>query len=93
MLDRTAIRLMILEALNEIAMRDDMFHDEFDSEEDECYMREEDIEEFSGAGAIAGPILPLGMRTPGPRADIVNVTHRSFGGLGRNKRKRKTRKD
>jgi len=34
--------------------------------------------------------MPLGMRPPGPRRDVVNVARRSFGGLGKRK-KRKNR--
>lgn len=51
---------------------------------------EDELDEFSGAGAVAGYTMPLGMRPPGPRRDVVNVARRSFGGLGKRK-KRKNR--
>ena len=47
----------------------------------------EDLDEFSGAGAVAGYTLPLGMRPSGPRRDIVNVTRRSFGGISKKKKR------
>jgi len=61
----------------------------------ECGMYEsdkaEELDEFSGAGAVAGYTMPLGMRPPGPRRDsIMNVAHRSFGGLpGRHTKRNK----
>jgi hypothetical protein len=54
-----------------------------------CSMEEAELDEFSGAGAVAGYTLPLGMRPPGPRRDITNVARRSFGGLGKGKRKKR----
>ena len=53
----------------------------YESDEDE-----EELDEFSGAGAVAGYTMPLGMRPPGPRRDIVGVAHRSFGGPGKRKK-------
>ena len=77
-LDRKALRLMIIEALDEIACGTD---------EGSGCMDEEELDEFSGAGAVAGYTLPLGMRQSGPRRDTVNVARRSFGGLGRKKKR------
>jgi hypothetical protein len=77
-LDRKALRLMIIEALDEIACGTD---------EGSGCMDEEELDEFSGAGAVAGYTLPLGMRPSGPRRDTVNVARRSFGGLGRKKKR------
>jgi hypothetical protein len=77
-LDRKALRLMIIEALDEIACSTD---------EGSGCMSEEELDEFSGAGAVAGYTLPLGMRPPGPRRDAVNVAHRSFGGGDRKKKR------
>lgn len=51
---------------------------------------EEELDEFSGAGAVAGYTLPLGMRPPGPRRSILNIAHKSFGG-GIHKKKRHKR--
>ena len=78
-MDRKALRLMVIEALDEIACSTD---------EGSGCMDEEELDEFSGAGAVAGYTLPLGMRPSGPRRDIVNITRRSFGGLGRKKKRR-----
>lgn len=73
---------MIMEALDEIACGTD---------EGRGCMDEEELEEFSGAGAAGGYILPLGMRPPGPRRDTVNVARRSFGGLDKKRKKRGNR--
>ena len=70
---------MIIEALDEIACGTD---------EGSGCMDEEELDEFSGAGAVAGYTMPLGMRPPGPRRDIVGVARRSFGGGGRKKKRR-----
>jgi len=78
-LDRKALRLMIIEALDEIACGTD---------EGSGCMDEEELDEFSGAGAVAGYTLPLGMRPSGPRRDTVNIARRSFGGLDRKKKRR-----
>jgi hypothetical protein len=81
-LDRKALRLMIMEALDEISCGTD---------EGSGCMDEDDLDEFSGgavAGAVAGYTLPLGMRPSGPRRDTVNVARRSFGGLGKKRKKR-----
>jgi hypothetical protein len=78
-LDRKALRLMIMEALEEIACGTD---------EGSGCMSEEELDEFSGAGAVAGYTLPLGMRPSGPRRDTVNVARRSFGGLDKKRKKR-----
>ena len=69
---------MIVEALDEIACGTD---------EGSGCMDEEELDEFSGAGAVAGYTLPLGMRPPGPRSDIVNVVRRSFGGISKKKKR------
>ena len=78
-MDRKALRLMIIEALDEIACGTD---------EGSGCMDEEELDEFSGAGAVAGYTLPLGMRPSGPRRDTVNVARRSFGGVDRKKKRR-----
>jgi hypothetical protein len=78
-LDRKALRLMVMEALDEIACGTD---------EGSGCMDEEELDEFSGAGAVAGYTLPLGMRPSGPRRDTVNIARRSFGGLDRKKKRR-----
>jgi len=70
---------MIIEALDEISCGMD--------EGDAC-MSEEELDEFSGAGAVAGYTLPLGMRPPGPRRDVTKVARRSFGGLPKKHKKR-----
>ena len=77
-MDRKDLRLMIIEALDEIARGTD---------EGSGCMDEEDLDEFSGAGAVAGYTLPLGMRPSGPRSDVVNVTRRSFGGVSKKKKR------
>ena len=79
-MDRKALRLMIIEALDEIACGTD---------EGSGCMDEEELDEFSGAGAVAGYTLPLGMRPSGPRRDTVNVARRSFGGIDRKKKRRR----
>jgi hypothetical protein len=78
-LNRNALRLMIMESLDEIAC---------EMEEGSGCMDEDSIDEFSGAGAVAGYTMPLGMRPPGPRRNIVNITRRSFGGVDRKKKRR-----
>lgn len=77
--DKKALRLMIMEALDEIACGTD---------EGSGCMDEEELDEFSGAGAVAGYSLPLGMRPPGPRRDMKSVAQRSFGGSGKKRKKR-----
>jgi hypothetical protein len=77
-MDRKSLRLMIIEALDEIARGTD---------EGSGCMDEEELDEFSGAGAVAGYTLPLGMRPSGPRRDVVNVTRRSFGGISKKKKR------
>ncbi len=85
---------MVMEALDEIHQCSECGATYESGEVHECGMYEgEDegeLDEFSGAGAVAGYTMPLGMRPPGPRRDVVNVTRRSFGGLGKRK-KRKSR--
>lgn len=57
----------------------------------ECGMyesEEDELDEFSGAGAVAGYTLPLGMRPSGPRQDIVKTARRSFGGIPKNRKNR-----
>lgn len=70
---------MIIESLDEIAC---------EMEEGSGCMDEEELDEFSGAGAVAGYTLPLGMRPSGPRRDTVNVAQRSFGGIPKKRKKR-----
>lgn len=70
---RDYIRKIILE---ELAL------DEMETCEGSGCSEEDDLDEFSGAGAIAGYTLPLGMRPSGPRRDIVKTARKSFGGLG-----------
>jgi hypothetical protein len=84
-MDRKELRLMIIEALDEMSC---------EMEEGSC-MDEEELDEFSvGAGAgnttanIAGYTGPLGARPPGPRRNIVNVTQRAFGGIPKKRKKR-----
>lgn len=77
-LDRGTLRLMIMEALDEIACGVD--------EGDGC-MDEDGLDEFSVAGAVAGYSLPLGMRPPGPRRDMRSVAQRSFGGSSKKRKK------
>jgi hypothetical protein len=86
-MDRKELRLMIIEALDEISC---------EMEEGSC-MDEEELDEFSGgAGAGAGNTTanitgytgPLGARPPGPRRNIVNVTQRAFGGIPKKRKKR-----
>ena len=78
-LDRKALRLMIIEALDEIACGTD---------EGSGCMDEEELDEFSGAGAVAGYTLPLGMRPPGPRQNTVKTAQRSFGGIPKKRKNR-----
>jgi hypothetical protein len=94
-LDRKALRLMIIEALAEMKRCPGcggMYemgsgHDCNESEDDPA--REDELDEFSGAGAVAGYTLPLGMRPPGPRrGSILSTAHRSFGGLPKQRKKR-----
>lgn len=72
-MDRNYIRKIILE---ELAL------DEMETCEDAGCSEGDELEEFSGVGAIAGYTLPLGMRPSGPRRDIVRTAKKSFGGLG-----------
>ena len=93
-LDRKALRLMIIEALAEMKRCPGcggMYemgsgHDCDEAADDD---RDAELDEFSGAGAVAGYTLPLGMRPPGPRHDsILNTAHRSFGGLPKPRKNR-----
>jgi len=94
-LDRKALRLMIMEALAEMKQCSECGSMYESGSDHECGAYEnDDLDEFSGgsgAGAVAGYTLPLGMRPSGPRRDTVNVARRSFGGLGKNRKKRKKR--
>lgn len=71
---------MVMEALDEIGCGTD--------EGSGCMDEEGELDEFSGAGAVAGYTLPLGMRPPGPRRDMRSIAARSFGGLGKKRGKR-----
>jgi hypothetical protein len=87
-LDKANIRLMILEALEDI-MSEGTRCSECGAtimvgEDHSC--SEEDLDEFSGAGAVAGYSLPLGMRPAGPRRNIKRVAQRSFGGIKKKKK-------
>jgi hypothetical protein len=84
---------MILEALEEMRRCSECGAMYEVGEGHSCGMDEGDdeLDEFSGAGAVAGYTLPLGMRPAGPRRSITNVAHRSFGGLPGGHRKRKKR--
>jgi hypothetical protein len=92
-LDRKALRLMIMEALAEMnrcsecgAMYEMGTEHDCDADRNDS---EDELDEFSGAGAVAGYTLPLGMRPSGPRRDSVSKTaHRSFGGLPKPHKKR-----
>ena len=52
---------------------------------------EDELDEFSGGGALAGGggyTLPMGMRPSGPRrVSVSNIAHRSFGGLPKKHKK------
>lgn len=63
---------MVLEALDEIACMND--------ESSGCMIEDNELDEFSGAGGVAGYTLPLGMRPTGPRRNMKSVAKRSFGG-------------
>lgn len=77
-MNRLDLRLLIIEALNEISV-------ELEREGDD-YIDEEELDEFSGAGAVAGYTLPLGASNTNHRKNILNITRRSFGGSsGKNK--------
>lgn len=86
-LDRSALRLMIIEALEEIACGTD---------EGSGCMSEDELEEFSASGgaggvsSVAGYTLPLGMKPHGPRRDVISTARRSFGGLNKKRKKRKS---
>ncbi len=69
---------MVVEALDEIAC---------EMEEGSGCMDEDEVEEASGSGAAMGYQIPFGMRPPGPRRDVVNVAKRSFGGIGKKKKR------
>lgn len=82
---------MIFEALEEMRGCSECGATYMASEGHTCSMGEghdDELEEFSGAGAVAGYTMPLGMRPSGPRRSIVNVTKRSFGGIPKPRKKR-----
>lgn len=90
-LSKNALRTMIIEALSRLERCPDC-EEAYDMEENHsCSMDESDAEseldEFSGAGAVAGYTMPLGMRPPGPRSNIANIARRSFGGIDHKKKK------
>ena len=77
-MNRLDLRLLVIEAINEISV-------ELKREDDGC-LEEEELDEFSGAGAVAGYTLPLGVSNTNHRKSILNITRRSFGGSsGKNK--------
>jgi hypothetical protein len=94
-MDRIELRRLVIEALEEMKTCSECGGMYEVGAVHECGMYESDndkeLDEFSGAGAVAGYTMPLGMRPPGPRSSITNVAHRSFGGLGGSHKKRKKR--
>lgn len=87
-----ALRLMIMEAIEQMRRCSECGAMYEVGEGHACSMDEahdDELDEFSGAGAVAGYSLPLGMRPSGPRrASIVKTAHRSFGGMPKPLRKR-----
>lgn len=81
---------MIMEALDGMKRCSECGAMYMEGEGHSCGMEESDkeLDEFSGAGAIAGYSLPLGMRPPGPRRNMRSIAARSFGGLGKKRGKR-----
>lgn len=90
-MDRIELRRLIIEALEEMSSCSECGAMYERGSEHMCSGRNDELDEFSGAGAVAGYTMPLGMRPPGPRSSITNVAHRSFGGLGGSQKKRKKR--
>jgi len=100
MLDRKALRLMIVEALEEMKSCSECGAMYEVGENHSCGMDEsdEELDEFSGGAAagggnttanVSGYIGPLGARPPGPRRDSISrVAHRSFGGMPKKSKKR-----
>lgn len=90
-MDRIELRRLVIEALEEMGSCSECGAMYERGSEHMCSGRDDELDEFSGAGAVAGYTMPLGMRPPGPRSSITNVAHRSFGGLGGSHKKRKKR--
>ena len=90
-MDRIELRRLVIEALEEMSSCSECGAMYERGSEHMCSGRGDELDEFSGAGAVAGYTMPLGMRPPGPRSSITNVAHRSFGGLGGSHKKRKKR--
>jgi hypothetical protein len=90
-MDRIELRRLVIEALEEMSSCSECGAMYERGSEHMCSGRDDELDEFSGAGAVAGYTMPLGMRPPGPRSSIINVAHRSFGGLGGSHKKRKKR--
>lgn len=92
-MDRIELRRLVIEALEEMRTCSECGGMYEAGTVHECGMYEGDddkeLDEFSGAGAIAGYTMPLGMRPPGPRSSISDIAHRSFGGLGKMHKKHK----
>jgi len=92
-MNRLDLRLLVIEALEEMRTCSECGGMYESGAVHECGMyegdKDEELDEFSGAGAIAGPTLPLGMSPLGPRSSVSNIAHRSFGGLGKAHKKRK----
>jgi len=80
-MDRIELRRLVIEALEEMSGDSEHLHSD----------RDDELDEFSGAGAVAGYTMPLGMRPPGPRSNISSIAHRSFGGLPGKRNKRNKR--
>lgn len=90
-MDRNTIRRLVIEALAEMKRCSECGTMYEAGTVHECGMYEDhhdDLDEFSGAGAVAGYTMPLGMRPPGPRRDIVKMAHKTFGGMPKKHKKR-----
>jgi len=90
-MDRIELRRLVIEALEEMSSCSECGAMYERGSAHMCDGRDDELDEFSGAGAVAGYTMPLGMRPPGPRRDsIMNIAHRSFGGLpGRHTKRNK----
>lgn len=91
-MDKYELRRIIVEVIEEMKMCSECGAMYEAGTVHECGMYEdagsdEELDEFSGAGAVAGYTLPLGMRPSGPRRDMSDIAHRSFGGLSGKRRK------
>jgi hypothetical protein len=81
MMNRLSLRLLVIEALDEISA-------ELEREGDDC-VAEDEMEEQSVSGAVGGYILPLGKSNfSRSNKSILNIAHRSFGGSGKKNKNR-----